>query len=587
MPDTKLTTQKSNLIAHQLAYQLPNGDRLFPALNLSLPAGITGLVGRNGCGKSILARLLVGDLQPVSGQLDYGGLSPDQIGYFSQLDPLHPQDKPNESASNTRSIADYLGIAGKLNALEQIEQGSCAPHWFEMLSEDWLVRERLDQQLKALSLPDDPFRPVQRLSGGQQTRLRLGSLFSRANVFQLLILDEPSNHLDQEGRQWLSEQLAAFKGAVLLISHDFTLLNRVDRIWELSTDGITEYGGNLSFYQQEKARQRAALLQEKSDLEKAARKQRSEHQKSLEKAQQKAAQGNRLRKSGSQSKLLLDAKKEKAGNHLKSLNRRQENRDKQWAGQREQLQQRLSDRDEIQFDLNGPESDSCQDDTKQSSKVSSPKLLSRRTLASLINYRLPRGHSQPITLQLNSTDRLYLRGCNGSGKSTLFKLLAGVSAEGADTPEHSDNTTFSHQPSAFIYLDQHFNQLEGDRSLLDQVQEAQTGLSGSDARTLLAGIGFRRDNVFQKTATLSGGEKMRLTLLLISLENSRRAEQAFLLLDEPDNHLDLISKQILADALKNYSGGFALISHDEIFALSCGTETQYWLNPEEENRISP
>lgn len=583
MPDTSQNVQ-TNLITHQLTYQLPDGHYLFPELNLTLSDGITGLIGRNGCGKSTLARLLTGDLKPGGGQIDYGGLYRDQIGYFSQFEELNDPDEVEPHLNTCYCIADYLGVRAKLNALEKIEQGSCEPHWFEILSDDWLIRERLKHQLKTLNLPEDPFWPIHRLSGGQQTRLRLANLFNHADAYRVMILDEPSNHLDLSGRHWLSQQLEAFEGAVLMISHDFTLLNRVNRIWELDQNGITEYGGNLDLYQQEKQLQRAALMRERNDLQKQARKLKSEHQKNIEKAQQKAAKGNRLRKSGSQSKLILDAQKEKAGNHLGTLNRRLTVRDKQLSDHREQLQQQLSEAVEIRIPLDGPVWDSAVEHTEKKQNKQQ-RTQGRKTLASLVNYQLPSGMAQAITLQLSSTDRLYLKGDNGSGKSTLFKLLAGIMTENRPTsytPSHS--TRFSSHSSSFIYLDQHFSRLDRNATLLGQLQYFDSSLAESQARTLLAGIGFRRDRVFLKVADLSGGEKMRLALLGISLRNQKSADQTFLLLDEPDNHLDLTSKQLLADSLSEYSGGFALISHDEAFVKRCRTDVCYWLRQSQDKQ---
>ncbi|WP_086479333.1 ATP-binding cassette domain-containing protein [Oceanospirillum sanctuarii] len=568
MPDLKQPNTQHNvqtaLITHQLTYQLPNGDRPFPELNLTLSDGITGLVGRNGCGKTLLAQLLAGTVEPSNGHIDYCGLTPEQIGYFSQLDEF-------ESAGDTiLSIADYLGLSEKLEALAAIEQGSSDAHWFECLGDDWLIREQLNEQLLELNLPLNPEYPVSQLSGGQHTRLRLWRLFRQMDSYRLLILDEPTNHLDQQGREWLINQIRAFQGSVLLISHDFTLLNKVDRIWELDSRGITEYGGNLIFYQQEKAQQSAALQRQKADLDKSIRKQNAEHQRNLEKAQQKAAQGKRLRKSGSQSKLLLDAKKEKAGGHLKPLNRRQAIHEERLNSHKESLREKLAEEIDIQICLDGNGSGAASQ--------------SRKSIARLISYHLPRGSSQPINLQLFSTDRWYLMGSNGSGKSTLFRLLAGQLPEqtinsSEQNPSNSkvQEQSFSSRRECFLYLDQHFNLLSSRGNLIETLRNASPELTESEARTLLAGIGFRRDKVFQSTESLSGGEKMRLALLLLAQTNQTRDERPFLLLDEPDNHLDLNAKHLLAEALKSYSGGFGLISHDVAFAQACGITSEFEL----------
>ncbi|MEF1341219.1 ATP-binding cassette domain-containing protein, partial [Vibrio rotiferianus] len=154
-------------------------------------------------------------------------------------------------------------------------------------------------------------------------------------------------------------------------------------------------------------------------------------------------------------------------------------------------------------------------------------------------------------------DKVHLLGKNGCGKSTLLKTMLGKFS--LQSGELKINTPF-------YYLDQHFGAIQPEISMLGNLMQHCEGMKESDARTLLAGIGFRRDSVFRLGSVLSGGEKMKLAMLIVS----HQPTQPLLLLDEPDNHLDLDSKIMLAQALSAYRGGFILISHDQDFAAESG-----------------
>ncbi len=182
----------------------------------------------------------------------------------------------------------------------------------------------------------------------------------------------------------------------------------------------------------------------------------------------------------------------------------------------------------------------------------------------MINSQLPAGRAQPINLQLSAKGRLRLCGRNGCGKSTLLHVIAGK--QNLIGGEIRVNTSV-------FYLDQHFGLLDESRSMLDNMMLFCVGLQESDARTLLAGIGFRRDSVFRFVEQLSGGEKMKLAMLVVG----HQAESPLLLLDEPDNHLDLDSKRLLACTLQAYQGAFVLVSHDDEFVAECGVSEEYQL----------
>ncbi|MDG6096628.1 ABC-F family ATP-binding cassette domain-containing protein [Alteromonas sp. ZYF713] len=517
------------LQAHNLSYQLPAGDILFHSVSVSMSCRRVGLVGRNGAGKSLLATILTGERMPTGGSVVCNA----DTGVFCQ--------QPSHLLASEATIAEFLGVAPVLDALSRITKGECTDYLFESVGEQWDLPAQLARELAALGLPSDPQTPCATLSGGQLAILRLWQLFTGQH--NLLVLDEPSNHLDCRARRWLKAQIQSTAAAVLLISHDRELLQEMEEIWELNQTGITVYGGNYAHYAAQKQSHEQALNRQIETLHKQQKQVQQQAQRSLERAAQRAAQGQKQR--GSQAKCLLDKQKDRATASAASRNKNIESRQKQ-------LQQRAS---QLQ-------SAKCLTQ-KQAIHLSSSNAGNKKAIT-LINGVLAFGSSQPVNLQVGEGDKLHLQGGNGSGKSTLLKTLIGR------LPLQAGEL---HVNTPLCYLDQHFSSVIPTLSLLDNLLQQSPELSESDARTLLAGIGFRRDKVFNQAETLSGGEKMKLAMLIVS----HQPQQPFLLLDEPDNHLDLNAKILLAAALNRYQGGFILISHDSAFAIEAGVKNAYHL----------
>ena len=521
------------LQAHNLSYQLPAGDTLFHSVSVSMSCNRVGLVGRNGAGKSLLAAILTGERKPFGGMVNCDA----DIGIFRQ--------QPSHLLASEATIAEFLGVAPVLDALSRITKGECTDYLFESVGEQWDLPAQLARELTALGLPSDPQAPCATLSGGQLAVLRLWQLFKGQHA--LLILDEPSNHLDRRARRWLQAQIQSTAAAVLLISHDRELLQGMAEIWELNQTGITVYGGNYAHYAAQKQLKEQALNRQIETLHKQQKQVQQQAQRSLEKAAQRASQGQKLR--GSQAKCLLDKQKDRATASATSRNKNIESRQKQ-------LQQRASQLQSAQ----------CLTQ-KQAIHLSTANAGNKKAIT-LLNGVLVFGSSQPVNLQVGEGDKLHLQGGNGSGKSTLLKTLTGR------LPLQAGEL---HVNTPLCYLDQHFSSVLPTLSLLDNLLQQCPALSESDARTLLAGIGFRRDSVFNPAETISGGEKMKLAMLIVS----HQPQQPFLLLDEPDNHLDLNAKILLAAALNRYQGGFILISHDTAFADEAGVKSAYQLTRDE------
>ncbi|EDY5741518.1 ABC-F family ATP-binding cassette domain-containing protein, partial [Salmonella enterica] len=217
----------THIACHIKQLQLPFGACSQP-LTFSLPTAGATLIGRNGIGKSLLLELLAGQRRPVAGKIEWHR----PIGWLSQFVP-----------EGECCVADFIGWGERLRALERIEQGSTDERDFELLAERWSLRSDLAALLAEAGLALDAYQPLDRLSGGQLGRLRLLALFVNPDHF--LLLDEPDNHLDASGIDWLSQQLARHRGGYLLVSHDRRLLNQTSQILELSEQGLQS--ARLSF----------------------------------------------------------------------------------------------------------------------------------------------------------------------------------------------------------------------------------------------------------------------------------------------------------------------------------------------------
>jgi len=510
------------LQVNKLSYQLNNGIQLFNNISFTLPQGITGLIGRNGVGKSLLASIITKDIKPTSGTVS------------SEIRVLSFNQNSSMLFQKDETIASVLNADKQLAALNRIENGSYDDLDFEVLADNWNIKENTLKTMKSLHLPADLERNCLSLSGGERTKLILWTLF-QSNV-QLLVLDEPSNHLDKQGKGWLIAQLKSYPGDVLLVSHDRELLQQVDAIYELTSLGITFYNCAYSDFLLAKHNKEQAIQKQLLQLIKQKSNVLNQAQKNKEKAQKRASKGNRLRNDKSQAKVLLDANKNKAeaaASGRVSQTKTQvsiiENKQAVLLKQQEQLKPLSLSMDHI-----------------KSKKVQQ---------LYVENIVLPFGSQEPINMIVMNNEKHHLVGVNGSGKSTLMKVLLG------ELRPISGNV---HLHAPVFYFDQYFSLLVGRLSMLANMQNHCSHINDSQLRTLLAGIGFKGDKVFTQVDTLSGGEKMRLMILVMSHQN----ELPLLLLDEPDNHLDIESKEVLANALNQFNGSFIIVSHDEHLIIS-------------------
>ncbi|PKH15718.1 ATP-binding cassette domain-containing protein [Pseudomonas fluorescens] len=507
-----------------LCFQFANGDTVLEDLTLSIDQTPTGIVGRNGRGKSILAQLMAGILQPSSGTLK----APAHVVYVPQTVVVWPG----------ATVADLTGTAQCLAALERMIQGVGLAGDLELIDERWDLAERLRTALDTAGLPSlSAASQVDRLSGGQLARVALIGAWLAAP--QLLILDEPSNHLDSCGRAWLLQQLAAWRGGLVVVSHDRQLLNTMGRIIELSPLGVQAYGGNYAAYLE----QRDAQQQAANAAWECAREQRSRERQRLQKAHdslQRHAAHSRKQAETANVDRFTRARWKSAATQIVSA-RGSAHRDHKDAldAQVRQAYERVVDETPTLLTLPGS------------------ALANGRQVVSLQQAQLPwldpRAPSTYLSLDLTGPVRVAVRGPNGCGKSSLLKLLAGQ--------WHAVSGTCAVSvPCA--YIDQHLTLLDDQRSIVDQLNLLDTPLVEGELRTRLALLQLDALRVTRPAGQLSGGERLKAAMA-VALWRATPAQ--LLLLDEPTNHLDLETVMAFEQALKGFTGALVAVSHDEAF----------------------
>jgi len=504
----------------RLSCVLPDGTPLFHQLQFSFTPHRIGLVGANGVGKSVLARLLAGEVLPASGAVRCDG------GVRHVPQELSPEHFP--------CVAALAGVDGVLAALDRIAAGSIDEADYALVGERWDAGARLQQSLDEIDLGQlRPDTPTASLSGGERQRIALaGAWLSQADW---LILDEPSNHLDATQRAGLERHIARWPRGLLLISHDRSLLAHVDEIVELSAQGLRSYGGNYAFYAEQRRLEQTGL-QAALQAEKAGEKRaRREAQALAERQQRHVARGERDGRDANQSKLLLDARKESSQESQGKLRLRAQ------AAQAER-QQRVRDAGER-----------CAPDAERLLLAPASSVPNGKLMLELRGLVLPYGQAQPIDLILSGPRRLAVTGDNGSGKSTLLRVIAGWLA-----PRSGE--VLCH--GRLAWLEQHAASLDGELSAVQRLQARNPGMPEGELRTRLALLGIAGARATMASALLSGGERMKVAL---AAELYAQMPPQLLLLDEPDNHLDLASLQALERMLAQYQGALLVVSHDHAF----------------------
>ncbi|MFI8591387.1 ATP-binding cassette domain-containing protein [Dietzia maris] len=534
----------SSLVLSDVAYAFPDDTPLFNGLDLAVGPGLTSLVGRNGAGKSTLLRLIAGERRPTRGSITVDGdpAGPPTVGYLPQL----LADAPAE-----RTLADELGVGGRLAALARIEAGEGDDDDFGLVGDDWAVAERTIALLDDLGLPTELDRPVVALSGGERTLAAVaGRLLGRPRV---LLLDEPTNNLDGRARERLFAAIGGFVGGGdrvgLVVSHDLELLDRAGRTVELRAGRCRVFGGPYAHYREVIETEQAAAVQSLTGARNDLRAERRDRVEGVEKASRRVAQGRRVQAAGGMPKILMNARRASAQESAGRLRAVHE------LGV-EQARERMRAADAA-----------VRRDEQLRVELPDPGLPAGRVVLDVDDPVAGRFH-------LAGPARVRLAGPNGSGKTTLLRRFVGSgsssgsgSISGGDGSSDGVDDEVVHVP--FALLPQDLRVQHPEWSVIDAILAVRPDASAEEAHAHAARLLFTGGAGFRRLGDLSGGERLRAAL---AARLFARPVPQLLVLDEPTNNLDLDGVRVLADALSQWRGALMLVSHDDGFCDRVGVD---------------
>ncbi len=515
------------IILQKITYTHPNKDLLFDDLSLSISKqNKIALIGNNGSGKSTLLKIIAAELQPSGGVVRTGA----QPYYIPQL----------FGQLNELTVAQALKIDDKLKALREILAGSITDANLALLNDDWSIEERSHQALMDWKLEGiDLSQKMNTLSGGQKTKVLLAGI--SIHLPEIVLLDEPSNHLDREGRKQLYHFIQTTTSTLIIVSHDRKLLNLIDVVYELNKHGITIYGGNYDFYAEQKSIENNALNQELKDTEKALRKAKTIARETAERQQKLDARGKK--------------KKEKEGLPTISMNTFKNNAEKSTSRIKSAHEEKVGG---ISQDLNELRA-ALPDTDKMKFGFDHAELHNGKILFSAKNLNFSYGEQalwkHPLHFQIVSGERISLAGLNGSGKTTLIKLILGELDPKQGSVYRADNKS--------VYIDQDYSLITNQLRVYEQAEKFNhTALLEHEIKIRLNRFLFTKEYWDKSCGILSGGEKMRLMLCCLTIRNKA---PDIIVLDEPTNNLDIQNIEILIAAVNDYRGTLIVISHDQYF----------------------
>ena len=514
------------VILQNISYSHPDKELLFDNINLIVnDRDKISLIGNNGSGKSTLLRIIAKELQPSDGILNIVSKPYYIPQIFGQFDHL--------------TIAQALGIEDKLTALREILNGNVTEENLSLIHDDWTIEERCHDALNYWRLNDLHLsQKLETLSGGQKTKVFLAGISIHQS--ELVLLDEPSNHLDVGSRQLLYEFIRSTSSTLIVVSHDRKLLRLPDKVCELSKRGITAYGGNYDFYVEQKEIEGNALNQNIQSTEKTLRKAIEKERETLERQQKLDARGKKKQEKAGVAKIMMNTLRNNAEQSTAKLKFVHGEKIDSLSKELQELRSMQPEIDKMKFGFD--------DSRLHKGKV----LFTARDIN--FSYQDPLWKNN-LSFLMRSGERIALKGSNGSGKTTLIKIILGNLEPTTGTVQRADSKS--------VYIDQDYSLIENNLNVYEQAEVFNSAaLQEHEIKIRLNRFLFGKEDWNKSCAALSGGERMRLMLCCLTIG---RKSPDLIIMDEPTNNLDIQNIQILTAAINEYQGTLVVVSHDEQF----------------------
>lgn len=522
-----------SIIVRQLSYIHTDKDVLFQDINFSIAEGQkVALVGDNGSGKSTLMQMLTGRIKPSSGEVIMSSAPYYVPQHFGQY--------------NHQTVAQALSIDKKLEAYNAILRGDASEDNFVVLDDDWGIEERANAALSQWQLDHITLEQTfDSLSGGEKTRVFLAGV--AIHEPRVVLMDEPSNHLDNVSRHSLYKLLQQPGITILVISHDRTMLNLLPDIYELDKRGVTVYGGNYEFYKEQKELEEEALEAKLDENMKQLRQAKKVARETAERQQKRDVRSSKGVAKAGLARIVVNMLKNKAENS--TAKQKEVHNDKIGSINEtiKSIQKDLPDIKAMKVDFN-------------TSELHAGKILITGDYVNF-GYTDDMLWNEGLNFQVKSGERIAIMGANGSGKTTLIRLMLGIEKPTMGTVTIAD--------LKYVYLDQEYSIIDNALTVIDQVRQYNEGMDDSDMKIILNRFLFPYDTWNKACSKLSGGEKMKLALCCLVVGANT---PDVLVLDEPTNNIDIRNVEILISTIREYKGTVLVISHDEYFLDEIGVD---------------
>jgi ATPase subunit of ABC transporter with duplicated ATPase domains len=580
------------VVLDRVSFAWPDGSVALSGVTGAFGAGRTGLVGRNGSGKSTLLRLIAGDLTPSAGSVTATG----DVAYLPQRLTLETD----------RTVAELLGVAAPLAALRAIEAGDVDPAHFDVVGDDWDIESRAHAALAEAGLrPDMLDRRVGELSGGEAVLTAIAGIRLRHPAVTLL--DEPTNNLDREARARLAGFVSGWRGALIVVSHDVSLLDRMDDTAELYRSALSVFGGPYSRWRERLDAEQDAARQAERTAAQAVKREKRDRIEAEVKIAKRAAMGRKAQLEKRVPPIVAGGLKRAA--EVSAAKMRTDMRDRESAARTalDLAERRVRDDDAIRIDLPDPgvpagRSIATLSDREHAWVIRGPERVAligangagkTTVLEALVAPAMPNSGRMPssaasrrgnpafagaaVSAGLNTASGAGV-GSPGDGLNDAGDPLAGVGSgarDSADLPAGAADTRedllrcvrATAHTELIGYLPQRVDGLREDASVLESVREAASTVPDRELRNRLARFLLRGDAVDRPVASLSGGERFRVALARLLLADP---PPQLLVLDEPSNNLDIDTTDQLIEALSAYRGAVLVVSHDDVFLRRLG-----------------